>query len=86
MGNGSANLIRTAVLLILFLICRRHENAVAEGALALPRKSKTGFDLTRWNEETVKAAADLLSEQSRSVLLEGGTEVSYTGRFISGER
>jgi peptide-methionine (R)-S-oxide reductase len=50
--------------------------------------SKSGYDLTRWPRERVEAEAETMNlhETNRRVLFDKATELSYSGRFISGER
>ena len=48
--------------------------------------SKSGFDVERWDLHRITELSLQVSEISKSILLRGETERSYTGKFSTGER
>lgn len=48
--------------------------------------SPSGFDLRKWDLSQVTIESALLPDASRSILLDGSTEKSYTGRYLHGQR
>jgi peptide-methionine (R)-S-oxide reductase len=50
------------------------------------RLSPSGFDITPWESDKLQRAVSGLPISSFSILREMKTEVSYTGRFVSGQR
>lgn len=48
--------------------------------------SPTGFDLRRWDSSQIISESARLPDISRTILLDGSTENSYTGRYLDGQR